>query len=89
MMAILAVVGLRFGILKHNEDETMSTGWSIANNDPSTFKVSIGSQSGVPIDEITNRALKTFIGSISGGLDRMRFVPVRESPERPIKRRQL
>lgn len=37
------------------------------------------------IDGLTNGTEERYIGCLTGGLDRLRFVPASESPERPIK----
>lgn len=68
--------------------DSMSTGWSTLNDDPSTLKVTIGGKPATPIEEITGSAvedMEEYIGCLAGGLDRLRFVPASESPEQPIQ----
>ncbi len=71
-----------FGELTDNSD---SSGWSMSNNDPSTLKVHIGGNVAKPLVQLTGGVSEVYIGRLTGGLDRLRFVPVTESRETPIR----
>ena len=71
-----------FGELTGN---SMSTGWSMSNSDPSTLKVTVGDNEAKPLDQLTNGASEVYIGRLTGGLNRLRFIPVAESPETRIR----
>lgn len=66
-------------------DNSASSGWSMSNNDPSTLEVHIGGNVAKPFVQLTSGVSEVYIGRLSGGLDRLRFVPVAESPETPIR----
>jgi hypothetical protein len=65
--------------------ESMSAGWSMVNNDPSTRSFEIGGKKATPLEELTGGAGERYIGRIAGKLDHLRFIPASESPENQIK----
>ena len=60
-------------------------GYPMSNNDPSTVKVHIGGNVAKPLVQLTSGVSDVYIGRLSGGLDRLRFVPAAKSPESPIR----
>jgi len=64
--------------------DSMSTGWSMTNNDPSTLRVTVGGKEATPMSDLTAGAEGVYLGCLTGGLDSLRFVPVSDLPERPI-----
>jgi hypothetical protein len=67
-------------------DERTCSGWSISNNDPSTLSVTVCGKPATPMAKLLGDASERFIGTISGGFGSLRFIPVSEQPEVPIRK---
>lgn len=65
-------------------NESMSTGWSMTNNDPATLRVTVDGREATPMRDLTGETDGVYIGRLTGGLDKLRFIPASDSPERPI-----
>jgi hypothetical protein len=64
--------------------DSMSTGRSMVDDDPSTLKVTVGGKEATPRNGLTRGAVGVYIGCLTGGLDNLRFVTASDSPERPV-----
>jgi hypothetical protein len=67
------------------DGEDSSAGWSMQNDDPSTFKVTIGGKPANPLGDLIGDAPEKYVGRIDGGTGRLRFVPASEAPEMKIR----
>ena len=67
------------------QDERASASWSIANNDPSTLRVTIGGLEAKPMTDLTQGAAEVYLGRFSGETGQFRFVPASEASEIAIR----
>ena len=63
-----------------NPDD-MSSGWSIMNDDPSTFQVTIGGRPAVPLIRLVGDATEQYVGKLDDRAGKLSFIPATESPE--------
>jgi hypothetical protein len=63
------------------DESDSSSGWSMANDDPSTLKVTIGGRRAKRLSDLLDDCTETYVGRIDGKAGRLRFIPATESPE--------
>jgi hypothetical protein len=67
-------------------DEKTDWGICTSNNDPSTLSVTVGNKAATPLAQLVGDAKEHYIGAITGNSGNLRFVPVAEQPESPIRK---
>ena len=58
-----------------------SSGWSMANNDPSSLEVTIGGRRAKALSELLGDTPEVYVGRIDGKAGRLRFISATDSPE--------
>jgi hypothetical protein len=65
--------------------DSMSSGWGMHNNDPTTLVVTIDGQKASPMSQLTGDAKEVYVGKLTPDFGNLRFVPATESKEVDIQ----
>jgi hypothetical protein len=61
--------------------DSMSSGWSMHNNDPTTLIVTIDGEKAVPMSQLTGDAQEVYVGRLTPGFGNLSFLPAAEANE--------